>query len=487
MIDDFERCYRAVCSRDARFDGCFVVGVLSTGIYCRPSCPARTPLRRNVRFFAGAAAAQRAGLRACRRCRPDAVPGSPDADVRADVVGRALRLIADGVVDREGVSGLARRLGYSERHLQRLLVAEVGASALALARAQRAQTARVLVETTTLPLAQVAFAAGFASVRQFNDTVREVFAATPTQLRRDARRRRDAAPAPGVIALRLPYRRPFAAAPLWRFLAERAVPGVEDGDETRYRRALSLPHGDGVVTLTPARDHVACHLRLSDLRDLAPAVQRCRRLLDLDADIAAVEEVLGADPHLGPLVRARPGLRVPGTVDAAELALRAVVGQQVSVAAARTIAARLVARYGKPLDAPDGTITHRFCDPAALADADPATLPLPRSRARALVRLAAALAGGEVVVDPGADRDEAVAALRALPGIGEWTASYVALRGLGDPDALPAADLGLRRAAARLGLPDDPAGLRRAARAWRPWRAYAAEHLWTSLTGKDPS
>ena len=485
MIDDFERCYRAVSSRDARFDGWFVVGVLSTGIYCRPSCPARTPLRRNVRFFAGAAAAQRAGLRACRRCRPDAVPGSPDADVRADVVGRALRLIADGVVDREGVSGLAQRLGYSERHLQRLLVAEVGAGALALARAQRAQTARLLVETTALPFAQVAFAAGFASVRQFNDTVREVFGVTPTQLRRDARRRRDTPAAPGVVALRLPYRQPFAAAPLWRFLADRAVPGVEDGDAASYRRSLSLPHGDGVVTLAPARDHVACHLRLADLRDLAPAVQRCRRLLDLDADVAAVEEVLGADPHLGPLVRARPGLRVPGTVDAAELALRAVLGQQVSVAAARTVAGRLVARYGKPLDAPDGSLTHRFCDPAALAAADPETLPLPRARASALVRLAAALASAEVVLDPGADRDEAMAALRALPGIGEWTASYIALRGLGDPDVLPAADLALRRAAARLGLPDDTAGLRRAARAWRPWRAYAAEHLWTSLIGED--
>src|SRR5689334_8378063 len=326
---DPERCYRAVASRDARFDGWFFTAVHTTGIYCRPSCPARTPLARNVSFFTTAAAAQAAGFRACRRCRPDAVPGSPEGDVRADVVARAMRLIADGEVERSGVPGLAQRLGYSERQLHRLLVGELGVGALALARARRAQTARVLVETTDLPMADVAFAAGFASIRQFNDTVREVFATTPTALRA---KRRGAVSAPGELTLRLTARAPYDAAEVLLFLGAHAVPGLEEWDGTTYARVLDLPHGPAVVRLSPASDGSVCaRLRLTSLRDLGAAVSRCRRLLDLDADPSAVDEVLGADPALASLVAGAPGRRVPASPDAAELAIRAVLGQQVSV------------------------------------------------------------------------------------------------------------------------------------------------------------
>src|SRR5918998_420211 len=286
---DFERCYRAVDSRDQRFDGWFYTAVRTTGIYCRPSCPAVTPKPENVRFYPSAAAAQRAGFRACRRCRPDAAPGSPEWDVRADVVGRAMRLIGDGVVDREGVPGLAGRLGYTERHLHRMLTAELGAGPLALARAQRAQTARILIETTDLGLAEIAFAAGFGSVRQFNDTIREVFGSAPSELRKPKRGLAPGAvPEPGAIHLRLAYRPPLHPESLLEFLALRAVPGVEEADTETYRRALRLPHGTATVELTPTPGYVAALLRLSDVRDLSPAVARCRRLLDLDADPVAV-------------------------------------------------------------------------------------------------------------------------------------------------------------------------------------------------------
>ncbi|MFL5817498.1 MAG: bifunctional transcriptional activator/DNA repair enzyme AdaA, partial [Conexibacter sp.] len=373
MIEDFDQCYRAVRSKDARFDGWFVIAVTSTGIYCRPSCPAMTPKRANVRFLPSAAAAQSGGFRACKRCRPDASPGSPEWNLRADAVGRAMRLIRDGAVEREGVPGLARRLGFSERHLHRQLVAELGAGPLALARAQRAQTARLLIETTSLPFTDVAFAAGFPSIRQFNETVRGVFATTPTELRRGAvttngKRHRingarpngaAAVAGPPALTLRLRHRAPLDAAGLLAFLGARAVPGVEAWDPTgagTYRRVLALPHGPGAATLAPSDpgtgDHVRCELRLSDLRDLAAAVQRCRRLLDLDADPVAIDDALSVDPLLAPLVRSAPGRRVPGAVDGAELAVRAVLGQQVSVAGARTLAGRLAAALGEPL--PDG-------------------------------------------------------------------------------------------------------------------------------------
>src|SRR4051794_1467549 len=297
VVDDVETCYRAVQARDVRFDGQFFVAVTSTGIYCRPSCPAMTPKQSNVRFLRTAAAAQRAGFRACKRCRPDVTPGSPEWDVRADVVGRAMRLIDDGVIEREGVPGLARRLGYSERHLNRSLVAELGAGPLALARARRAQAARTLIETTDLEFADVAFAAGFSSVRQFNDTVREVFDLTPTHLRS----RLPVLPAPGRLTVRLAARPPFDGVALLEFLGQRAVAGVEEIVDGAYRRSLRLPHGPGVVTLTPAADAVIAELRLHDVRDVMTAVARCRRALDLDADPVAVHEVLAGDPLLAPL------------------------------------------------------------------------------------------------------------------------------------------------------------------------------------------
>jgi AraC family transcriptional regulator of adaptative response / DNA-3-methyladenine glycosylase II len=490
MIDDPDRCYAAVRSRDERFDGRFVLGVTSTGIYCRPSCPAVTPRRANVRFHATAAAAQEAGFRACKRCRPDASPGSPDWDVRADLAGRAMRLVADGVVDREGVEGLAARLGYTPRHLRRVLVAEVGAGPHALARAQRARTARVLVETTALPLAEVAFAAGFASVRRFNEAVRSVYGATPSQLRASAGARGTAHPGGDGewLTLRLPYRRPAALEALLDHLEARAVPGVEERvDRSTYRRALTLPRGGGVVELELRDREVRARVRLDDLRDLTAAVQRCRRLLDLDADPAAVDEHLGGDPHLAAAVRATPGRRQVHHPDDVEVVLRTVLGQQVSIAAARTQTGRLVTLLDTRLDRPVGGVTHRLPTPAELAAVDPHDLPLPASRARALVGAAGALRDGTLRLDVGADRDEVRARLADLPGFGAWSRELVAMRGLGDPDAFPATDLALRRGAARLGLPDDPRGLTVHAERWRPWRSYAAAHLWAAAAGVEPT
>ena len=485
MVPDFERCYRAVLSRDARFDGWFFVCVKSTRIYCRPSCPARTPLRVNLQFLPTAAAAHRAGFRACKRCRPDASPGSPEWDPRGDAVARAMRLIADGVVDREGVAGIATRLGYSERQVHRLLLAEVGAGPLALARAQRAQTARVLVETTDLRLADVAFAAGFASVRQFNDTVREVFATTPTELRRRAHR---AEPSPaGVVTLRLAVRQPFAGDELVEFLGTRAIPGVEEVVDGTYRRTLSLPNGAGVLALTPTQDGVHATLRLDALSDLTTAVHRARRLFDLDADPETVSDLLATDRALARTVRATPGRRVPGHVDGAELAVRAVLGQQVTVTGARTLASRLVERLGKPLDAPDGGLTHRFPDPGAIAGADLSDFGVPGARSAALQTICGAIADGSVTIDSGADREELRAALVALPGIGPWTAEYVLMRAVGDPDAFLPTDLGVRKGAAALGLESDARTLTARAERWRPWRAYAVMHLWAAYAAATPA
>jgi AraC family transcriptional regulator of adaptative response / DNA-3-methyladenine glycosylase II len=476
---DFDHCYRALRSRDARFDGSFFAGVTSTGIYCRPSCPARQVKRANVRFFPTAAAAQAAGFRACKRCRPDASPGSPEWDVRADLVGRAMRLIADGVVDREGVDGLARRLHVSPRHLQRQLVAEVGAAPQALARAQRAQTARVLIETTALSFTEVAFGAGFSSVRQFNDTIRKVFATTPTRLRVSSRNHE--LPIPGTMSIRLPYRAPLDDQGLLAFLGARGLSGVESFDGTLYRRTLRLPTSDAIVELSAGNDHVRCTLRLGDIRDLGPAVRRCRQLLDLDADPVAIDESLGNDRLIGSIVRAHPGRRLPGSVDGFELAVRAVLGQQVSVAGARTIAGRLVRSFGKPLTSPDGDLTHVFPEPAALVDADLGALGIPRSRQETLRALAKSVETNDLVLDSGADRLEVAAKLQALRGVGPWTASYVAMRALGDPDVFLATDLGVRRTLERLGQPGDSRSAEALAERWRPWRSYAVQYLWASL------
>jgi AraC family transcriptional regulator of adaptative response / DNA-3-methyladenine glycosylase II len=470
-------------SKDARFDGWFFTAVVTTGIYCRPSCPVAPPKVEHMRFYASAAAAQQAGFRACKRCRPDASPGSPEWNERADLVARAMRLIADGVVDRDGVPGLAARLGYSTRQIQRQLLAEVGAGPLALARAQRAQTARLLIETSALPMGDVAFAAGFSSIRTFNDTVREVYALSPTELRRRSAGGRSAT-TPGVLSLRLPFRAPLCPDNLFGHLAATAVPGVEEWRDGAYRRTLRLPHGPGVVSLRPLPDHIACQLTLTDLRDLSTAINRCRRLLDLDADPLAVDDLLRDDPLLAPLVAKSPGRRVPRTVDAPEFAVRAVIGQQVSTAAARTHAGRLVIAYGEPVTDPGGGLTHLFPSPGALAALDANVLAFPQARRTTIARLIAALADGEVDLSAGNDWEQARAQLAALPGLGPWTVETIAMRALGDPDAFTATDLGVRLAARGLGLPATPAALIRHATAWRPWRAYAVQYLWA--TGDHP-
>ncbi|GGJ33340.1 DNA-3-methyladenine glycosylase [Streptomyces brasiliensis] len=479
MHSDRERCVRAVQSKDARFDGWFYTAVLTTRIYCRPSCPVVPPKAENMTFYPSAAACQQAGFRACKRCRPDTSPGSPEWNHRADLVARAMRLIGDGVVDREGVPGLATRLGYSTRQVERQLLAELGAGPLALARAQRAQTARLLVETTPLPMAEIAFAAGFSSIRTFNDTVREVFALSPSELRTRVPKK-DAPNTPGALSLRLPFRAPLNPDNLFGHLAATAVPGVEEWRDGAYRRTLRLPYGHGIVALTPRPDHIACRLTLSDLRDLPVAISRCRRLLDLDADPVAVDDQLRTDPFLAPLVDKAPGRRVPRTVDEAEFAVRAVLGQQVSTAAARTHAARLVLTHGTPVDDPGGGLTHLFPSPEVLSVLDPESLAMPRTRRTTFTTLVSQLAEGSLHLGVESDWAETRSRLLALPGFGPWTADVIAMRALGDPDAFLPTDLGIRRAAKDLGLPSTPAALTARAAAWQPWRAYAVQYLWAT-------
>ena len=474
MHDDTATCLRAIRAKDARFDGRFVTGVTSTGIYCRPSCPARTPRARNVRFFPTAAAAQLAGFRACKRCLPGAAPGSPEWDVRGDAVARAVRLIDDGVIDREGVTGLAVRLGYSVRQVQRLLCDGTGAGPLALARTRRAQTARTLLEATALPLTDVAFAAGFSSLRSFNATIREVYDATPSQLRRPTR---GLHPHAGgnltFVDLMLPVRQPFCPCNVFGHLIATALDGVESFSEGSYHRTLRLPGGHGVVSLTPSMRGVEARIGVSDIVALPTAVTRIRRLLDLDADPVAVDDHLASDPLLAPLVEAHPGRRIPRGVDGDEVALRILLGQQVSTSAARTHGARLVAAAGTPVETGIPGLTHLFPTAHDVAGVSDETLAFPAARRDTVRRLAAALACGDLDLSVGADRDEARARLAAIKGIGPWTVEMIAMRGLGDPDAFPATDLGVLRAARELG-----ADLGASSAAWRPWRSYAAQYLW---------
>ncbi|MFN3218003.1 MAG: AlkA N-terminal domain-containing protein [Acidimicrobiales bacterium] len=504
LLPSPEECYRAVLARDARFDGWIWIGVTSTGIYCRPSCPTPVhPRPEHATFHATAAAAQRAGYRACKRCRPDASPGSPLWDRDHDLVGRAMRLIADGVVERSGVGGLAQQLAVSTRHLDRVLGERVGAGPLAIARARRAQTARVLIETTDLRFGDVAFAAGFSSIRQFNDTLRAVFDQTPTQLRQAAERRgrpagstaaapggsgsggtaaratplsasvsRDGA-APVALSLRLAHRTPLAVDELMGWFAGHPIAGVQGVDDGVLTRTLRLPHGNGVARLAFDEGHVRCDLRLDDVRDVATAAERCRRLLDLDADIVAIDADLCADPVLAPVVGTCPGLRTPGSVGGFETAVLALAGQQISVAAACATVGRLVERLGTPTF--DGLRV--FPAPDAVADGDLDGLGF-TARTRDAVRTLAQLCAGGLSLDPGADRTEARARLLEIRGVGPWTADYVRLRALRDPDVLPVGDLIVRRSAAALGLPDSPEGLAEAGRRWSPWRTYATHHLW---------
>jgi AraC family transcriptional regulator, regulatory protein of adaptative response / DNA-3-methyladenine glycosylase II len=466
-------------SRDSRFDGQFILAVRTTGIYCRPSCPAIMPKRTNVVFFSTAAVAQQAGFRACRRCLPDSVPGSPEWNLRADLAGRAMRLITDGIVEREGVPGLARHLGYSERHITRVLTAELGAGPLALARAHRAHSARLLIETTSLPLADIAFAAGFASVRQFNDTIKGVFATTPTGLRAAAKRH--ATPTtPGKVTLRLPYRDPFDYDGLLSFLAARAIPGVESIVDNAYGRTMRLAHGVGTAWITPAAGHIDCTLTLTDMRDLGSAVTRVRRLLDLDADPGAVGEVLGADPLLEAQIRKNPGLRLPGAVDGPEIVTRALIGQQITVAAARTALATLTAALGDPLPSPDGPLTTLFPTPTAIATQAATVLRGPKRRIATILAVNAALAAGDLNVHVGADPTDLSEQLQRFSGVGPWTAGYVLMRVLGAPDVLLTGDVAMRKGAENLGIPFTPSALEAHANKWRPWRSYAGMHLWSA-------
>lgn len=486
--DDFDRCYRAVESRDSRFDGWFITGVLSTGIYCRPSCPTPVrPHRKNVRFFPTSAAAQGAGLRACKRCRPDASPGSPEWDLRADLAGRAMRLIADGVVDRDGVAGLALDLAVSERTLNRVLQREVGASPIALARAQRAQGSRVLIETTDMKFSDIAFAAGFSSIRQFNDTVREVFALTPSELRSRRNGSLGATSTGGSIGLRLAVRYPFSAEPLIGWISGHAPTGIAKVDGGVVTRTLQLPNGPGLVTITPAHDHIWCDFTVAAFADLSVAVSRVRRLLDLDADPVSVGERLSGSP-LHELFLRDPGLRVPGAVDGFEQAIMAIVGQQVSVSAGRTFGGRLVEQWGEPVEFSghsceevDMPSWRTFPTAETLAVADLGQTGLTGSRKQTIHGLAQAVVDGRLDLTPGADRVKTRADLLALRGIGPWTADVIAMRALGDPDIFPVGDLVLRKAAAAIGLPDDAKDLERVAVEWSPWRSYAAHHLWSSI------
>ncbi len=500
----FDERYRAIDARDARFDGQFVTAVRSTGIYCRPSCPARTPKPANVTFYATSAAAHEAGYRACKRCLPEAAPGSPDWDVRGDTAGRAMRLIADGVVERDGVPGLAARLGYSPRHLTRLLTAELGAGPLALSRAHRAQTARMLLVGTDLAAADVAFSAGFTSIRQFNDTIREVFGMTPLQLR--ARRPRPArtttaapvaasavatdAGSPAAIRLALPVRTPFDADGVFAWMRARAVTGAETAADDAFGRALALPGGPAWFHVTAESDRLWLDARLSRLSDLPALIARVRRLFDLDADPLAISESLAAHPELTAAVREMPGIRVPGAADPHEMLIRAMVGQQVTVAAARTALTRLTADLGAPIPAlappgPHRGIDRLFPTMAAIAAHGQDVLRGPAARIRAITGAAARIAAGDLELSPGDDPHEMRLRLLELPGVGPWTADYVRMRVTGDPDVVLPGDVAVRTGAAALGVAADARALDAWAVRAAPWRSYLTAHLWRAATTLD--
>lgn len=460
-------------AKDARFDGQFITGVHSTGIYCRPSCPAMTPLERNVSFYRTAAAAHQAGLRACKRCQPDAVPGSPDWNLTDELASRAMRLIEDGVVEREGVPGLASRLGYTPRHLTRVLTAELGAGPLALARAHRAHSARTLLASTDLPIADVAFAAGFSSIRQFNDTILAVYECTPGQLRALARRGSGRqAPTEGStnLTLRLPARAPFDGPGLMRFFADHAITGLEAGDDSSFRRSVRLPGGVAELTVTlDGEAGVTCAATLSSISDVSTLVARVRRLFDLDADSVAIDQALAQDPDFAPLVAKVPGMRLPGSLDPEEALFRTLVGQQISVPAARTVLGTITRELGT-----DGL----FPTATQFVEGGREVLRGPSSRIETIMGVAEALATGDLVLDVGLPSEEFMARLTALPGIGPWTAGYLAMRVLGNPDILLSTDLVILQSAAAMGMPATTKTLAAYSARWAPWRSYAGMHLW---------
>ncbi len=474
---------RARQSRDARFDGKFFIAVTSTRIYCRPTCPVPSPKRANIRYYATAAAAFEAGFRPCLRCRPEAAPGSPAWQGTSAVVRRALRLIDDGLLDEGTVPGLAARVGIGPRHLHRLFVRHVGAPPVVVAQTHRLHFAKRLIDETDLPMTEIALAAGFGSLRRFNHVFRTTYGRSPRELRR--RRSTTAIASVGDdVVLRLSFRPPYDRAQVRDFLAARAIPGVERVDERGYARTVAAGGSHAIVGVRPLEEENALELRL---RGAAPASlfqlsSVARRTFDLGADPAPIAATLRADARLGPLLKARPGLRIPGAWDPFECAVRAVLGQQVSVAGARTLAGRLVARAGKHLAGDASGLTHLFPPPEALAERDLSGLGILPARAAAIRALACAVLDG--AVDFGGPAPEVMAALEALPGFGAWTAQYVALRALGEPDAFPAADLVLRRAAAGGGSPLTARALAARAEAWRPWRGYAAFLLWRAAAGR---
>ncbi|WP_237707813.1 AlkA N-terminal domain-containing protein [Hoyosella subflava] len=471
LVQNRELCYRAVTARDQRFDGQFVTAVRTTGIYCRPSCPAQTPHPENVDFYPTPAGAQQAGFRACRRCSPDAAPGTPGWNVTSELATRALTLIAEGVIERSGVAGLAAKLGYSTRHVNRILVAELGAGPLALARSFRARTARALLQSTAMPIADTAFASGFSSVRQFNDTIARIYGLTPSQLRREDTADQSGG---GALTLQLPFRGPLNASWVQWFLAGHAVPGMETARSDSFTRGLRLPRGLASVRLRLADDHVKATLALTDLRDLMPAVARIRHLLDLDADPVAVDRALSLHPSLRPLVSGSPGIRVPGCADPTETVIRALLGQQVSRRAAITLTSRLVAQLGEeapPIDRSE-TPPKVFPSAAAIAEHGRTVLSGPIRRIRSIIAAAQALDAGTLRVHPGADPAELHDTLLTCDGFGPWTASYVAMRVTRHPDIFLHGDHVVAKSLSDLSLTAADA------QHWAPWRSYATMHLW---------
>lgn len=476
MHEDRDACYRALTTRDARFDGRFFTCVRTTGIYCRPICPARPPKFENVIFLPSAAACQEAGFRPCLRCRPETTPELAAWHGTASTVSRAMALIAQGALDHASVDALAARLGMGERQLRRLFQTHLGASPNAVAQARRIHFAKQLITETALPLAEIALASGFGSIRRFNASFQALYARPPSSFRRTR-------PQGSPITLRLAYRPPYDWPALIGFLAPRAIPGVEHVGPEHYTRSIALDGAAGSITVRPTTGNaLAAEIRFPNLAALPRIVARIRRLFDLGANPEAIAAHLSQDPRLAPLVAARPGLRVPGAWDGFELAVRGILGQQISVAAASRLAALFAARYGTPLPpGGDHSVTHVFPAPEAVTDPELSlVLNMPRARAAAIRAIAAAAVAEPALFDPAPGLDPAIARLTALPGIGEWTAHYIAMRALREPDAFPAADIGLLRAMATPDGRPTPKALLAHAAAWRPWRAYAALHLWTA-------
>jgi len=481
---DATACYRALRARDARFDGRFFAGVQTTGIYCRPVCPARTPSAKNVRFFACAAAAAEAGFRPCLRCRPETSPGSSAWAGTTTTVARALRLIVAGALDADSVDELAARVGVGDRHLRRLFLQHLGTTPRALAQTRRLAFAKRLIDETSLPMSTIALASGFGSVRRFNFAVHAAYRRSPRQLRRTNRVK--TRPTGSDIVLRLAFRPPYDWTALHRFLAARVVPGLESAGEGFFRRTLRLGNGHGLVEVrcVPGANHLLARIRLDDPSQLMAVVARLRRQFDLDAEPDLIARHLRQDPRLAQGLRRHAGVRLPGAACAFEATVRAILGQQVSVAAATRLANRLVELYGEPLRLENSgfeDLQRVFPSPQALANADLSRLPVPRARAAAIQSLAAAFAADRIPLQPSA-LEEFVRPLCALRGVGEWTAHYAALRALGDPDAFPAGDLGLRRALGTNGHLATAARVSSVAESWRPWRAYAAIILWNEGT-----